>query len=140
MNRDILTRTGFGLAVLLGVAGCQAPVPLPPEKPGETVADVLLPGGSLVGRPDATARQLPGGEEAGYALFQRLTKGSSAVVPAPAVGEARRRADGSVVTYLPPTRETLPTVLVQVRDPSKGLVIRRIEFPADWKKDGGAGM
>ena len=58
-----------------------AAVALPPAKAGETLADVLLPGGKQVGQTSKQMRELAGGEQAANALFNRLTAGAADVTP-----------------------------------------------------------
>ncbi len=129
-----------GFALLVSLAGCNTVVPVPPQKPGESVSDVLLPGGKPVGAVDGTARVLGGGEDAAAALFARLTPGARVVTPLNFPGEIRQRADGSSVTYLFPTADTPPTILIRVLAPDRTVVIRELSFPPGRRNDGGGEM
>ena len=138
MNRRIVFQPAL-FALLLGVAGCGGYVSVPPKVAGESLTDMLLPGGKLVGQADQTARQVGGGEDEASALYERLTVGAKVVTPAGFQGEVRQRPDGVKVSYLWATDDTLPTILVQVKTSAGGVVIRRLEFPPGLKKDGGPG-
>jgi hypothetical protein len=112
----------------------------PPPAPGQTLSDVLMPGGHPVGRakPDETIRRLPGGESAATALFDRLTAGAKQTSRQGTFPIVRRLSDGSTVSYQPPTSSGAPaTILIN----SRQVTFHRIEFPEGFKgDDGGGGM
>jgi hypothetical protein len=111
-----------------------AGVALPPAKPGETLADVLLPGGKPVGLASKQIRELPGGEQGANALFSRLTAGATDVTPPNFPGRVSKRSDGATITFLLPVKGGAPpTILVQ----SAKLPISQLQFPANPGRDGG---
>jgi hypothetical protein len=159
MTRGIVRSTGSAAVIttlLLGLAACNAgpapkssePTPppstyvdVPPQKPGETLNDILLPGGSPVGNPDPTTRVLEGETTGAAKLFDRLTAGAKEVTPKGFVGKMRQLADGTLVTYVPPHKgDPTPAITVEVRAPVKGVVITRLVFPPGYKRDGGGQM
>lgn len=129
-----------GLA--MGLAACQGPVFAPAEKPGESLADVLAPGGKPIGAPDTGARLYEGGGDGAFKLFKRLTDGAADITPAGFPGFVRQRADGTKVIFLRPLagEATYPMLFVQVAVPGKGVVLRQISFPPGLKYDGGGEM
>jgi hypothetical protein len=111
-----------------------AAVEVPPAKTGETLADVLLPGGKPVGLTSKMVRELPGGEQAANALFKRLTVGAAPVTPSKFPGIVRKRSDGATITYLLPVKGGIPpTILVQ----APNMPIRQLQFPPNPGRDGG---
>jgi hypothetical protein len=111
-----------------------AAVALPPAKAGETLADVLLPGGKPVGQTSKQMRELAGGEQAANALFNRLTAGAADVTPPNFPGVVRKRPDGTTVTYLLPVKGGAPpTILVEAAK----LPISELQFPPNPGRDGG---
>ena len=113
----------------------EAAVALPAVKPGETLADVLMPGGKPVGLPSRQMRELPGGEQAANALFNRLTAGAADVTPPSFPGVARKRSDGVTITYLLPVKGGAPpTILVE----APKLPISELQFPPNPGRDGGS--
>jgi hypothetical protein len=149
-----------GAAVILLVAGCTQPpspqpaAPLPPPPaapafvsppqpptPGETLAQVLLPGQTPVGlpKPNYDIRLLPGGENAATKLFDRLTVGAKDVTPKNFPGVVRRLPDGTTLTYrFADGHGSLPAILLN----TPSVPFHRIEFPAQvtMSRDGGGGM
>jgi hypothetical protein len=135
---------GVALLLAAGAAAVTAPVParaddaavaLPPAKQGETVADVLMPGGKPVGLASKQVRELPGGEQAANALFNRLTAGAADATPPNFPGVVRKRSDGVTITYLLPVKGGAPpTILVQAAK----LPISELQFPPNPGKDGGS--
>jgi hypothetical protein len=112
-----------------------AVVALPPAKAGETLADVLLPGGKPVGQTSKQMRELAGGEQAANALFNRLTAGASDVTPPNFPGVVRKRPDGATVTYLLPVKGGAPpTILVEAAK----VPITELQFPPNPGRDGGS--
>ncbi|HME25055.1 MAG TPA: hypothetical protein VKI44_27635 [Acetobacteraceae bacterium] len=112
----------------------EAAVEVPPAKAGETLADVLLPGGKPVGLTSKKMRELAGGEQAANALFNRLTAGAADVTPPNFPGVVRKRSDGATITYLLPVKGGAPpTILVQ----SPNFAIRELQFPPNPGRDGG---
>ena len=155
MNRGIFRNTGSAaiLTMLLGLAACNsgpppapsAPMPapstsvgVPPQKPGETLSDILYPGGNPVGKPDPSTRFLDGGVPGARKLFDRLTAGAKDVTPKGFAGKMRQLADGTLVTYVPPHKgEANPVITVQVVTPVKGEVIKRLVFSPGYSDGGG---
>jgi len=101
----------------------------PPAHDGESPADILTPGGKPVGVQASAPqrRQLPGGEAAAKALFDRLAKS----------GKVTHRANGSEFAALPGggrvffgkgTADAYPRLDIRI----KGLSIQGIEFPPNW--------
>lgn len=128
-------------ALAAGVTAVTAPAParadeaavaVPPAKPGETLADVLMPSGKPVGLTSKQMRELPGGEQAANALFNRLTAGAANVTPPNFPGMVRKRPDGVTITYLVAVGLP-PTILVQ----APRLPISELQFPPNPGKDGG---
>lgn len=112
----------------------EAAVAVPPAKAGETLADVLTPGGKAVGLASKRMRELAGGEQAANALFNRLTAGAADVTPPNFPGVVRKRSDGATITYLLPVKGGVPpTILVQ----SPNFPIRELQFPPNPGRDGG---
>jgi len=159
MTRSIVRSTGTAAilsTLLLGLAACNGssapkmsePMPppityvdVPAQKPGETLNDILLPGGKPVGTPDPTTRVLDGEATGAAKLFDRLTAGAKDVTPKGFVGKMRQLADGTLVTYVPPHKgDPTPAITVEVRVPVKGVVITRLVFPPGYKHDVGGGM
>jgi hypothetical protein len=132
-------RCGAAAALLLVLTACQ-PVQLPAPMPGETINDVLLPGGKPVGAADEATRLLPGGPQEARALFLRLSQGGVSATPPGYPGEVRRMADGRTIGFLVTPDGNLATVVVEVLVPGKGAVIRQISFSPTLKKDGGGAM
>jgi hypothetical protein len=145
-----------GAAVILLVAGCtQPPAPQPPAPPpppaapafvsppqpptpGETLAQVLVPGQTPVGlpKPNFDIRLLPGGETAATKLFDRLTVGAKDVTPKNFPGVVRRLPDGTTITYrFADGHGSLPAILLNTHS----VPFHRIEFPAQvaMSRDGG---
>jgi hypothetical protein len=146
-----LRRRSLGVALVLavlavGATAVTAPAPatadeaavaVPPAKAGETVSDVLLPGGKPVGLASKRMRELPGGEQSANALFNRLTAGASDVTPPNFPGVVRKRTDGTTITYLLPVKGGAPpTILVEAAN----FPISELQFPPNPGKDGGGGM
>ena len=102
-------------------------VPVPPPKEGETSADVLKPGGQLVGKPgsDKTIRELPGGQAAAEELFDRLSKGGKDIAPPRYPGRRVRLPNGDEIEYRPASTSGPPTIDVEIA----GVSIRNIKFP-----------
>jgi hypothetical protein len=112
----------------------EAAVAVPPAKPGETLADVLRPGGKPVGLASRRMRELAGGEQAANALFNRLTAGATDVTPPNFPGVVRKRSDGVTITYLLPVKGGVPpTILVEAAN----FPISELQFPPNPGKDGG---
>ena len=90
----------------------EAAVPLPPPKEGETPAEVLKPGGQLVGEAGTSKaiRVLPGGEQAAEKLFDRLTKGGTDITPPDFKGKIVRLPNGNQISYRPTSKSELPTI------------------------------
>jgi hypothetical protein len=111
-----------------------AAVPVPGQKTGETLADVLLPGGKRVGFSAVSVRDMEGGEQAANALFRRLTAGAKDVTPKDFPGKVFERADGATVAYLLPVAGgTPPTIVIKAHS----IPIRELQFPPYPGKDGG---
>jgi hypothetical protein len=151
MTQIRLRRGSLGLALVLaalvaGGAAMTVPAParaddpavaVPPVKAGETLADVLLPGGKPVGLTSKQMRELAGGEQAANALFNRLTAGAADVTPPNFPGVVRKRPDGTTVTYLLPVKGGAPpTILLETAK----LPITELQFPPNPGRDGGGGM
>jgi hypothetical protein len=148
MSHIFPSRSVALLLVALAVGGSPviAPTParaddtavaVPPPKAGETLADVLLPGGKPVGLASRQMRELAGGEQAANALFNRLTAGAADVTPPNFPGVVRKRPDGATVTYLLPVKGGAPpTILVN----APKLPISELQFPPNPGRDGGGGM
>ena len=102
-------------------------VPVPPPKDGETLDDVLKPGGRNVGEAGDSpgVRILPGDDQEAQRLFDRLTKGGKDITPSGHSGKVIRMPDGSVIGYRPTSKSGPPTVDVSV----EGLAIRKLKFP-----------
>lgn len=102
-------------------------VPVPPPKEGETPADVLKPGGRLVGQAGSSdkVRELPGGQPAADELFDRLTKGGTDITPPRYPGKRVRLPNGDVIGYRPKSTSGPPTIDVDVA----GVGIDKIIFP-----------
>jgi hypothetical protein len=143
-----LRRRSLGVALMLAVSAAgatavtipaparadEAAVAVPAAKTGETLADVLLPGGKPVGWTSRMVRELPGGEQAANALFNRLTSGASNVTPPNFPGVVRKRSDGATISYLQPVKGSVPpTILVE----APKLPITQLQFPPNPGKDGG---
>jgi hypothetical protein len=112
-------------------------VPVPSQKAGETLADVLLPGGKRVGFAAVSVRDMEGGEQAANALFARLTAGAKDVTPKDFPGKICERPDGGTIAYLLPVAGgTPPTIVIKARD----IPIRQLQFPPYPGRDGGGGM
>lgn len=148
MTHKQLRRTrsaGFALALISLAAGWSTvfispakaddtAVAVPSQKAGETLADVLLPGGKRVGFAAISVRDMEGGEQAANALFTRLTAGAADVTPKDYPGLVRKRPDGATITYLfPVAGGTPPMIVIQARD----IPIRQLQFPPNPGKDGG---
>lgn len=105
----------------------EAAVPLPPPKEDETPADVLKPGGRLVGQPGSSAgvRELPGGEQSAEELFDRLTKGGTDITPSRYPGKRVRLPNGDTIGYRPKSTSGPPTIDVDVA----GVGIDKLKFP-----------
>ena len=132
-----LAALAAGWTAVTPVKAQNAAVALPPAKAGETLADVLLPGGKPVGLTSKQMRELAGGEQAANALFNRLTAGAADVTPPNFPGVVRKRSDGATVTYLLPVKGGAPpTILVEAAK----LPISELQFPPNPGRDGGGGM
>ncbi len=129
-----LAAGGTAVAISAPARADDAAVEVPPAKTGETLADVLLPGGKPVGLTSKMVRELPGGEQAANALFKRLTVGAATVTPSKFPGIVRKRSDGAMITYLLPVKGGIPpTILVQ----APNMPIRQLQFPPNPGRDGG---
>jgi hypothetical protein len=128
-----LAAGGAAVTVPAPAKADEAAVALPPAKPGETLADVLLPGGKPVGLASKQMRELAGGEQAANALFNRLTAGATDVTPPNFPGAVRRRSDGATITYLQVKGGAPPTILMQAAN----FPISELQFPPNPGKDGG---
>lgn len=121
------------LAVPFAIAATRARaddmVAPPPARSGETPADILMPGGKPVGIAGSgpVLRQLPGGEAAAKALFDRL--GAS--------GKVTRRANGAEFALLPgggrvffgkENADSYPRLGIRIN----GVPVIGIEFPPNW--------
>jgi len=92
-------------------------------------------GTAAVGLPSRQMRELPGGEQAANALFNRLTAGAADVTPPSFPGVARKRSDGVTITYLLPVKGGAPpTILVE----APKLPISELQFPPNPGRDGGS--
>jgi hypothetical protein len=131
--------TGIALAFVAFAAFSPAradevAVPVPDQKAGETLADVLLPGGKRVGFAAISVRDMEGGEQAANKLFTRLTAGAKDVTPKDFPGKIFERPDGGTIAYLLPVAGgTPPTIVIKARD----IPIRQLQFPPYPGKDGG---
>jgi len=134
---------GFALGLAVGWTTIAPParaedaaVAVPAQKPGETLADVLLPGGKRVGFAAISVRDMEGGEQAANALFRRLTVGAKDVTPKDFPGKVFERSDGATIAYLLPVAgATPPTIVVKARN----IPVRQLQFPPQPGKDGGGG-
>jgi len=134
---------GFALGLAVGWTTIAPParaedaaVAVPAQKPGETLADVLLPGGKRVGFAAISVRDMEGGEQAANALFRRLTAGAKDVTPKDFPGKVFERPDGATIAYLLPVAgATQPTIVVKARN----IPVRQLQFPPQPGKDGGGG-
>jgi hypothetical protein len=134
---------GFALGLAVGwitiappAQADDAAVVVPAQKPGETLADVLLPGGKRVGFAAISVRDMEGGEQAANALFRRLTAGAKDVTPKDFPGKKFERPDGATIAYLLPVAGgTPPTIVIAARN----VPIRQLQFPPSPGKDGGGG-
>jgi len=133
---------GFALGLAVGWTTIAPParaddaaVAVPAQKPGETLANVLLPGGKRVGFAAISVRDMEGGEQAANALFRRLTAGAKDVTPKDFPGKVFERSDGATIAYLLPVAGgTPPTIVVKARN----IPIRQLQFPPQPGKDGGS--
>jgi len=140
-------RLAGSVGFALGLAVCWTPiappaladdaaVAVPAQKPGETLANVLLPGGKRVGFAAVSVRDMEGGEQAANALFRRLTVGAKDVTPKDFPGKVFERSDGATIAYLLPVAgATPPTIVVKARN----IPVRQLQFPPQPGKDGGGG-
>jgi hypothetical protein len=129
-----LAAGGTAVTISAPAMADDAAVEVPPAKAGETLADVLLPGGKPVGLTSKMVRELPGGEQAANALFKRLTVGAANVTPPKFPGIVRKRSDGATIIYLLPVQGGIPpTILVQ----APKMPIRQLQFPPNPGRDGG---
>jgi hypothetical protein len=129
-----LAALAVGWTAMTPAKAQDAAVALPPAKTGETLADVLLPGGKPVGQTSKQMRELAGGEQAANALFNRLTAGAADVTPPNFPGVVRKRPDGVTVTYLLPVKGGAPpTILVEAAK----IPISELQFPPNPGRDGG---
>jgi hypothetical protein len=123
------------LAIGLVLAGAPASAQTPSAKPGETLADILMPKKKAIGVPSKRIRELPGGEQGALKMFERLTAGAQDVTPKDFPGKISKRSDGATITYLPPFRGSPPpTILIEVPK----FPIRQLQFPENPGKDGGS--
>jgi hypothetical protein len=140
-RRAVLTAT---LLVFAGPAWaaqsknvCAKDMTRPPDpKPGETLADVLMPGGKPVGQAAGAAqtRDLPGQDTAAKNLFERITAGATDVTPKDFQGLVRKLPNGQTVTFRYPTRSGgVPTIELNV----PGIAVRRVRFPENCRNEGG---
>lgn len=104
-------------------------VPVPPPKEGETPADILKPGGRLVGQEGSGSRirELPGGRPAAEELFDRLTKGGTDITPPGYPGKRVRLPNGDTIGYRPKSKSGPSTIDVDVA----GVGNRKLKFPGE---------
>ncbi len=133
----VIVALAAGVPSALPASADDAAVAVPPPKAGETLADVLLPGGKRVGFAAISVRDMEGGEQAANTLFRRLTAGAKDVTPKDFPGKIFERPDGGTIAYLLPVAGgTPPTIIIKARD----IPIRQLQFPPSPGKDGGGGM
>lgn len=102
-------------------------MPVPPPREGETAADILRPGGQLVGEEGSSSdiRLLPGDQEDASKLFHRLTKGGTVINVKGLPGVRIALPNRDAFNYRAKSKSGPPTIDVEVR----GLSIRKLKFP-----------
>jgi len=96
----------------------------PSATDGERPADILMPGGRLIGRrgPRTAVRHLHGGEAEAEVLFSRLSKGGIDRTPPDHPGRLVQMPDGGMVGYRPRSRSGPPTIDINM----PGISIRKL--------------
>lgn len=98
----------------------------PPASDRETPADILIPGGRLIGRRGASTavRIVLGGDADAEALFSRLSRGGVECTPLGYPGRLLEMPDGGMVGYRPRSRSGPPTIDINL----PGISIRKLKF------------
>ena len=133
----LITLAASGWSAVSPAKADETAVPVPSQTAGETLADILLPGGKRVGLPAISVRDMEGGEQTANALFTRLIAAAKDVTPKDFPGKIFERPDGGTIAYLLPVAGGMPpTIIIKARD----VPIRQLQFPPRPGKDGGGDM